>query len=157
MRKKGYYKSQWQRFNLSRLKSGRNDALLQPFLSHFSYAMNCRLRRQENREKLEHQVRAKKRAFYVFQVFLSLFPHQYQIIWIWFLFGANRIVPSPKCWSDRLSPNWPICWSSILKRKKNEFQKNEIICQKIAPFADFQHLAFFCQSWFIASKCVLSF
>ena len=99
------YKSQWQRFNLSRLKSGRNDALLKPFLSHFSYAMNCRLRRQENREKLEHQVRVPKKAFYVFQVFLSLFPHQYQIIWIWFLFGANRIVPSPKCWSDRLSPN----------------------------------------------------
>lgn len=42
------------RFNLSRIKSGRNDALLHILLSR--YAMNCRLRRQENREKLESQV-----------------------------------------------------------------------------------------------------
>ena len=144
MRKKGYYKSQWQRFNLSRLKSGRNDALLQPFLSHFSYAMNCRLRRQENREKLEHQVRAQKRAFYVFQVFLSLFLHQYQIIWIWFLFGANRIVPSPKCWSDRQCPNWPICWSSILKRKKKmNFKKMRSSVKKSRHLQIFNTLLFF--------------
>ena len=73
--------------------------LMQPFLSHSSYAMNCRLRRQENREKLEHQVR------------IDFFIGWIIVVFLW----ASRIVPSLMCWFGTQYPNWPICLKGNLK------------------------------------------